>query len=198
MAETAALHPLQARFADLGAAQCGYCTPGILLAAKALLDEQPAPDARRDHARRSRATSAAAPATCRSSKRSRRRRRSAPRRRAAPMSADDATHRRHRQAAPPRRRPRQGHRPDPFADDLCCRACCTASCCARRCRTRASCGIDASRAPRVPGVHLVLTGARLPDPLRHPAGQPGRARALPSTACASSAIRSPRSSPATS
>jgi aerobic-type carbon monoxide dehydrogenase small subunit (CoxS/CutS family) len=37
------LHPLQAAFADLGAAQCGYCTPGILLAAKALLAESPAP-----------------------------------------------------------------------------------------------------------------------------------------------------------
>jgi aerobic-type carbon monoxide dehydrogenase small subunit (CoxS/CutS family) len=37
------LHPLQAAFADLGAAQCGYCTPGILMAAKALLAENPAP-----------------------------------------------------------------------------------------------------------------------------------------------------------
>lgn len=37
------LHPLQATFADLGAAQCGYCTPGILLVAKALLAENPAP-----------------------------------------------------------------------------------------------------------------------------------------------------------
>jgi carbon-monoxide dehydrogenase small subunit len=33
------LHPLQDTFADLGAAQCGYCTPGILVTAKALLDE---------------------------------------------------------------------------------------------------------------------------------------------------------------
>jgi len=40
----AELHPLQASFADLGAAQCGYCTPGILMAAKALLAEEPAPD----------------------------------------------------------------------------------------------------------------------------------------------------------
>jgi len=32
------LHPLQAAFADLGAAQCGYCTPGILMTAKALLE----------------------------------------------------------------------------------------------------------------------------------------------------------------
>lgn len=32
------LHPLQATFADLGAAQCGYCIPAILLAAKSLLE----------------------------------------------------------------------------------------------------------------------------------------------------------------
>jgi aerobic-type carbon monoxide dehydrogenase small subunit (CoxS/CutS family) len=36
-------HPLQNAFADLGAAQCGYCIPGILLTAKALLDENPNP-----------------------------------------------------------------------------------------------------------------------------------------------------------
>jgi carbon-monoxide dehydrogenase small subunit len=43
LAEGPELHPLQSAFADLGAAQCGYCTPGILLAAKALLDRHPAP-----------------------------------------------------------------------------------------------------------------------------------------------------------
>jgi aerobic-type carbon monoxide dehydrogenase small subunit (CoxS/CutS family) len=37
------LHPLQDAFADLGAAQCGYCTPGFLVTAKALLDEHPNP-----------------------------------------------------------------------------------------------------------------------------------------------------------
>jgi aerobic-type carbon monoxide dehydrogenase small subunit (CoxS/CutS family) len=37
------LHPLQDAFADLGAAQCGYCTPAILVTAKALLDQQPQP-----------------------------------------------------------------------------------------------------------------------------------------------------------
>jgi carbon-monoxide dehydrogenase small subunit len=36
-------HPLQKTFADLGAAQCGYCIPGVLLTAKALLDENPYP-----------------------------------------------------------------------------------------------------------------------------------------------------------
>ena len=39
----AELHPLQETFADLGAAQCGYCTPGFLLAAEALLHENPKP-----------------------------------------------------------------------------------------------------------------------------------------------------------
>jgi len=39
--EGADLHPLQRAFADLGAAQCGYCTPGLLMAAKALLDRKP-------------------------------------------------------------------------------------------------------------------------------------------------------------
>lgn len=43
MADGPALHPLQTAFAELGAAQCGYCTPGILLTAKALLEENPAP-----------------------------------------------------------------------------------------------------------------------------------------------------------
>jgi carbon-monoxide dehydrogenase small subunit len=38
-----ALHPLQTTFADLGAAQCGYCTPGILMAAKALLVKNASP-----------------------------------------------------------------------------------------------------------------------------------------------------------
>ena len=36
-------HPLQTAFAELGAAQCGYCTPGILVTAKALLDHNPNP-----------------------------------------------------------------------------------------------------------------------------------------------------------
>jgi len=43
MAQGSDLHPLQQAFAELGAAQCGYCTPGILLTAEALLAENPAP-----------------------------------------------------------------------------------------------------------------------------------------------------------
>ncbi|MEE2776946.1 MAG: (2Fe-2S)-binding protein [Acidobacteriota bacterium] len=42
MADGGRLHPLQAAFADLGAAQCGYCTPGMLMAAKSLLARDPA------------------------------------------------------------------------------------------------------------------------------------------------------------
>ncbi len=38
------IHPLQKAFSDLGAAQCGYCIPGILLTAKALLDKNPHPN----------------------------------------------------------------------------------------------------------------------------------------------------------
>jgi len=37
------LHPLQTAFAEEGAAQCGYCTPGMLMAAKALLDTNARP-----------------------------------------------------------------------------------------------------------------------------------------------------------
>ena len=43
MANAGELHPLQRAFAELGAAQCGYCTPGILLTAQALLAEAPVP-----------------------------------------------------------------------------------------------------------------------------------------------------------
>lgn len=44
MAEGATLHPLQQTFADLGAAQCGYCSPGFLLTAEELLKKNPNPD----------------------------------------------------------------------------------------------------------------------------------------------------------
>jgi carbon-monoxide dehydrogenase small subunit len=37
------LHPLQRAFLDQGGVQCGFCTPGMLISAKALLDENPSP-----------------------------------------------------------------------------------------------------------------------------------------------------------
>jgi carbon-monoxide dehydrogenase small subunit len=46
MSENGQLHPLQQTFADLGAAQCGYCTPGFLLVAKELLEKNPMPERR--------------------------------------------------------------------------------------------------------------------------------------------------------
>ena len=47
LADGSTLHPLQAAFADLGGTQCGYCTPGILMTAKALLDAEPNPSRER-------------------------------------------------------------------------------------------------------------------------------------------------------
>jgi carbon-monoxide dehydrogenase small subunit len=44
MAEDGELHPLQDTFADLGAAQCGYCSPGFLLVAEELLKKNPSPN----------------------------------------------------------------------------------------------------------------------------------------------------------
>ena len=47
LAEGGVLHPLQQAFVELGAAQCGYCTPGFLVTAKALLDAEPDPSRQR-------------------------------------------------------------------------------------------------------------------------------------------------------
>ena len=44
VAEGNELHPIQQAFVDQGAVQCGFCTPGMILATKALLDENPEPN----------------------------------------------------------------------------------------------------------------------------------------------------------
>lgn len=43
VAQGGVLHPIQQAFIDCGAVQCGYCTPGMVLSAKALLDQNPDP-----------------------------------------------------------------------------------------------------------------------------------------------------------
>ena len=43
MAQGETLHPLQQKFLEMAALQCGICTPGVLVAAKALLDDNPEP-----------------------------------------------------------------------------------------------------------------------------------------------------------
>jgi len=47
LAQGTELHPLQAAFADLGGSQCGYCTPGAVMTAKALLDHESDPSRER-------------------------------------------------------------------------------------------------------------------------------------------------------
>lgn len=44
LADGESLHPIQEAFVECGAVQCGYCTPGMIIAAKALLDRNPDPD----------------------------------------------------------------------------------------------------------------------------------------------------------
>ncbi len=43
LAENGKLHPIQQAFVDKGAIQCGFCTPGMILSAKSLLNENPKP-----------------------------------------------------------------------------------------------------------------------------------------------------------
>lgn len=43
LSQNGKLHPIQQAFVEIGALQCGYCTPGMILSAKALLDENPNP-----------------------------------------------------------------------------------------------------------------------------------------------------------
>ena len=68
--ERGALTDVQRAFVDEGAVQCGFCTPGLVMAVHDLLEPDPDPPISR-YARRSRGTCAAARATAASSKRSR-------------------------------------------------------------------------------------------------------------------------------
>jgi len=43
LADAGRLHPIQQQFLDLGAVQCGFCTPGMILSSKTLLDTNPQP-----------------------------------------------------------------------------------------------------------------------------------------------------------
>lgn len=47
LAQGETLHPLQAAFVEHGAVQCGFCTPGMIMTAKALLDAEPTPSEER-------------------------------------------------------------------------------------------------------------------------------------------------------
>ena len=211
---TAALHPLQDAFADLGAAQCGYCTPGFLLAAKALLDAQPA----RRRATRSREALVRQPLPLHRLSADLRGGRSCAARGmrtgattvelsttpsvTAPMQrprrvtqrAVTPSRERHRQAAAPRRRARQGHRADPLR---------------RRPHAAAHAALQAAALARVPHARIVrIDVVARAGASRRQAGAHRRAtsrspsascpvsqdeHALCPTACASSAIRSPRS-----
>ena len=164
MAVGAELHPLQQAFAELGAAQCGYCTPGILLTAEALLAERAGARARRDPG--------------------------GPGRQPLPVHGlHEDPGGRGAGGAPdgrgaPARSPRRGvdvsakfsviGQPLPkidawakvtgdtkYADDLSSRAWPSPSSCAAPMPMRAS-PIDTARARELPGVYAVITGAELP------------------------------------
>ena len=69
IAEPGAPSDVQQAFVDAGAVQCGFCTPGLIIAAHDLLERNPEPTEIRDPRGAVRATSAAAPATAGSSTR---------------------------------------------------------------------------------------------------------------------------------
>ncbi len=181
LARGAELHPLQAAFADLGGAQCGYCTPGILMTAKALLDARAGARPASASRRRSPATCAAAPAICRSTSRSRRPAADALRRRECTPAAPppEPNHERKRGGAPvsagskerfdvigkPRRRVDGRAKvtgQTRFADDIVLPRMLHARLLRSPHPHARIVAIDVTRAAQHPGVHLVLTGKDFP------------------------------------
>ena len=197
LARGAELHPLQAAFADLGAAQCGYCTPGILMTAKALLENEPdaEPRAHQGGAVRQPLPLHRVPADLRGGRGGR-----CGSMQGSAMSRTPAEAVRRssasRAAASTAARRSPGRRASPTTSR--CRACCTASSLRSPVPHAAIESIDvvprrrASR--RAPGPD----GQGVPDRVRHPAGDPGRIPARVRTACATSATRWRRSSRRTS
>ena len=183
-------------FADLGAAQCGYCTPGILLTAKALLDGEPEPDARARSGGARRQPLPLHRLHARSSKRSSwppRRTRGA-RREAGAMSSRATARRSSASRCRKVDALGQGHRPDALRRRP--RAAAHAALQAAaldRTRTRASSHRHRTRAARCPASTLVAHRRATSRSRSASCRSPGRARALRSTRSASSAIRSRRS-----
>ena len=147
LASNGELYPLQRAFHENHALQCGYCTPGMIMAAVDLLNENPIPPRRRS-ARVWKATCVAVPATTTSSKRRRPQRCSAcrpPWYRKEPQHDRDGSHRLRtgsralsdsRFPARKTRASSPGRRAGPTTS--CCPACCTPPSCAVRSRMHAS------------------------------------------------------------
>ena len=105
------LHPVQQAFHEQHGLQCGYCTPGMVMATVSLLAENPQPS--EDEIRtRSRATSAAAPATTTSSRPCR------PRRERRRIDGRHRDSRVHRRLGPAQGGPQAPDRPGPYVDNM--------------------------------------------------------------------------------
>ena len=113
IAEGEKLHPVQQKFLEHAALQCGFCTPGFIVAAKALLDAEPEPDRGRDALLAGRQPVPLHRLRQDHPRRARRRRGNASGGSAMSYLDKDSAEGRRHPADPPRRR-RQGHRPRQF------------------------------------------------------------------------------------
>ena len=210
-AATGALSDVQQAFVDEGAVQCGFCTPGLVMAVHDLLDRGADPRPTSRSARRSPATSAGARATGASWRPC-----GPPCVRASAATADagpdcvDHVDRERRRTATPARRRRGGvgdERPPArrrsqgagrvrLLRPTCGpRACCGARRCARRTRRPASVASTCRHALAIPGVRAVLTARDVPGASRLRPRAPPTSRCSPTTSCATTASRWRRSPP---